>query len=666
MAKKETVKKNAGKPADTAAKAKAPTHKRTGNRSNAKNAKNTKNHNNSRRPASASEQAIKDRIKNLSSYSFDDVLTELDEPAPVSKKNNSGAKKQSKKIPDFYPPEPKKKNAQPKSKLRIIPLGGLEEVGKNITAIEYGNDIMIVDCGVGFPDDDMPGVDLVVPDFSYLESNRDKIRGLVLTHGHEDHIGSIPYLLSSVNVPVYGTRLTLKIVENKLKEWQLPWEANLRCVEAGDTIKLGCFSVEFIRVNHSIADACCLSIGTPVGTVVHSGDFKLDLTPIEGDIMNITRLGEIGKKGVLLLMCESTNAERPGYTPSEKTVGRSLEYIFTTHADKRIIISTFSSNVHRVQQVLDASVRHGRKVVITGRSMINIISSAIELGYMKLPEGLIIDVGDMKRYRPSELTVVCTGSQGEPMSALHRMAFGDKTQIPLGQSDVVVISASAIPGNEKLVGNIINELCKKGIEVVNDSSMGVHVSGHACAEEIKLMQALTKPKFFMPVHGEARHLQANRNLAREMGIDDGHIFVSRIGQVLELDKSSAKFAGTVQSGNVMVDGTGVGEVGDIVLRERKLLADDGLIVVFAAVDLTEKMILTRPDIISRGFVYMRESGELMDELRELAANIMSQALSRRGQMDRTQLKNRIRDEISRFIYSKTKRRPVILPIIIDL
>jgi len=667
MAKKETVKNSDEKSAaaNNAAKKKAPTHKRTGNRANTKSNKNhTNNHS---RPSS--EQAIKDRIKNLSSYSFDDILEELDEPAPVKKKNDQGSGKVKKNtVKDFYPPEPKVKNPPPQkgAKLRVIPLGGLDEVGKNITALEYGNDIMIIDCGVGFPDEDMPGVDLVIPDFSYLEANRDKIRGLVLTHGHEDHVGSVPYLLKALNIPVYGTPLTLKIAENKLKEHKLPWEANLRCVEAGDTVKLGCFSVEFIRVNHSIADACCLAINTPVGTVVHSGDFKLDLTPIEGDIMNITRLGEIGKKGVLLLMCESTNAERPGYTPSEKTVGKSLEYIFTTHADKRIIISTFSSNVHRVQQVLDASVRHGRKVVITGRSMINIISSAIELGYMKLPEGLIIDVGDMKRYRPSELTVVCTGSQGEPMSALHRMAFGDKTQIPLGQSDVVIISASAIPGNEKLVGNIINELCKKGIEVVNDSSMGVHVSGHACAEEIKLMQALTKPKFFMPVHGEARHLQANRNLAREMGINDGHIFVSKIGQVLELDKHTAKFAGTVQSGNIMVDGTGVGEVGDIVLRERKLLADDGLIIVFAAVDIDDKMILTRPDVISRGFVYMRESGELIDEVRELAANIMSQTFARRGQIDRNQLKNRLRDDLARFIYSKTKRRPVILPVLVNL
>lgn len=669
MAKKETAKKNAEKISDTSAKTKAPTHKRTGNRSNTKNTKNTKNHNNGN-ARSNSEQAIKDRIKKLSSYSFDDVLDELDEPAPVTKKNKPANRVSTKKIPDFYPPEPKERSTSgkktEKTKLRIIPLGGLGEVGKNITAVEYGNDLIIIDCGIGFPDDDMPGVDLVIPDFSYIEKNRDKIRGVVLTHGHEDHIGSVPYLLKSLNVPVYGTKLTLKIVENKLKEFKLPWEVSLRCVEAGDTIKLGCFSVEFIRVNHSIADACCLAVGTPVGTIVHSGDFKLDLTPIEGDIMNIARLGELGNRGVLLLMCESTNAERPGYTPSEKTVGRSLEYIFTKNSEKRIIISTFSSNVHRVQQVIDASVRHGRKVVITGRSMINIISSAIELGYMKLPEGILIDIGDMKRYRPSELTVVCTGSQGEPMSALYRMAYGDKTHIPLDRNDVVVISASAIPGNEKLVGNIINELCKKGIEVVNDSSMGVHVSGHACAEELKLFMALTKPKFFMPVHGEARHLQANRRLAGEMGIPDGNIYISRIGQVLELDKRSAHFAEVVQAGNIMVDGSGVGEVGDIVLRERKLLADDGLIVVFAAVDLDEKMILTRPDVVSRGFVYMRESSELIDEVKEIAANALVSGLSKRGQADRVMLKNRMRDDISRFIYQKTKRRPVILPVLINL
>lgn len=629
--------------------------------------------------SNASEQAIKDRIRRLSSNS-ELPAEKTQHPASSSGK----AKNKNDIVPVVYDRDPyesqglfiKKgdyaelktvdRNARKGSKLRIIPLGGLGEVGKNITVIEYADDIIIVDCGLGFPDDDMPGVDIVIPDFSYLESRRDRIRGVVLTHGHEDHIGGIPYLLRSLNVPVYGTRLTLKIIENKLKEVSLPYAACLHCVEAGDTVRLGCFSVEFIRVNHSIADACCLAISTPVGMVIHSGDFKLDLTPIEGDIMNITRLGELGNRGVLLLMCESTNAERPGYTPSERTVGTSLEYIFTTNREKRLIISTFSSNVHRVQQIIDASYRHGRKVVITGRSMINIISAASELGYMNLPEGIIVDIGDMRRYRPEEITVVCTGSQGEPMSALYRMAFGDRTQITLDHNDVVVISATAIPGNEKLVGRIVNELCRRGVGVLNDPMSGVHVSGHACAEELKLMQALTKPKYFMPIHGEHRHLQANKLLALQMGKESRDIFVSEIGRVLELDKSSARFVGNVPAGNVLVDGSGVGEVGEIVLRDRRLLAQDGLIVVFASVELTSRLIITKPDIISRGFVYMKESEELIDEMRDLAAQTLSRQLSRKGNPDRMQIKNAIKDELSRFVYSRTKRKPMILPVIIDV
>ena len=630
------------------------------------------------RVSSSSETEIKDRIRRLSANDIFETEKSVKVSAPVHKRKGGNKKSAAKSKPkteslrpqvyetDFTAKETKK-TAQKGEKLRIIPLGGLGEVGKNITAIEYGNDMILVDCGIGFPDDDMPGVDLVVPDFSYVEANSDKLRGLFLTHGHEDHIGSVPYLLRTLNPEIYGTRLTLKIIENKLREFRLPNEADMRCVKAGDTVRAGCFSVEFIRVNHSIADACCLAIQTPVGTVIHTGDFKLDLTPIEGDIMNITRLGELGKRGVLLLMCESTNAERPGYTPSERTVGKSLEYIFTTHEDKRLIISTFSSNVHRVQQIIDASARHGRKVVITGRSMINIISSAKELGYMTFPDGILIDIGDINRFRPGEITVVCTGSQGEPMSALYRMAYADRSPITLDGNDVVVISASAIPGNEKLVGRIINELCRRGIGVVNDPTACVHVSGHACAEELKLMQALTKPKFFMPIHGEYRHLEANRALANEMGIEDGNIFVSKLGQVLELDKKSARFAGNVPAGNVLVDGSGVGEVGEIVLRDRRLLSQDGLIVVVASVDLTEKMILAKPDVICRGFVYMKESEELMDEMRNLAADTLVSCLSRhRGTPDRMHIKTRMRDEISRFVYQKTRCRPMVLPVRVDL
>lgn len=552
-----------------------------------------------------------------------------------------------------------------KSKLRVIPLGGLNEIGKNLTVLEYADDIIIIDCGLGFPDEDMLGIDLVIPDISYLEANRDKIRGMVLTHGHEDHIGAIPYVLRQINPPIYGTKLTLGILKNKLAEHQLPYEPSLNCVNAGQTVRLGAFSVEFIHVNHSIADACCLSITTPIGTVVHSGDFKLDITPIDGDMMNITRLGEIGRKGVLLLMCESTNAERPGYTPSEKKVGRSLEYIFTTNPTKRLVIATFSSNVHRVQQIINVSARHGRKVAITGRSMLNIVGAAVELGYMSVPEGVLIDINETKRYKPEELTLITTGSQGEPMSALYRMAFGDHSQVTLGRNDLVVLSSSAIPGNEKLVGRIINELSKNGVSVLHDAVVEVHVSGHACQEELKLLQALLKPKYFMPVHGEYRHLAANRELALDMGMEDRNIFISDIGKVLEVDRKSAKFAGTVPSGKVLVDGYGVGDVGNIVLRDRRHLAQDGLIVVVASVDTEARLLLSGPDIVSRGFVYVRESEELMEEVRRLAMQAIQDCLDRRD-VDRMELKTCVKDTLSKYLYAKTKRKPMVLPVIMNV
>ena len=553
-----------------------------------------------------------------------------------------------------------------KGKLRIIPLGGLNEIGKNMTLLEYADDIIIIDCGLGFPDDDMPGIDLVIPDISYLEANRDKIRGIVLTHGHEDHIGAIPYCLRQINPPIYGTRLTLGIIKNKLEEHVLPYEPSLNCVSAGQTVKLGAFSIEFIHVNHSIADACALSITTPLGTVVHSGDFKLDITPIDGEMMNITRLGEIGRRGVLLLMCESTNAERPGYTPSEKKVGKSLEYIFTTNADKRIVIATFSSNVHRVQQIINVSARHGRKVAVTGRSMLNILGAAVELGYMNVPAGVLIDINEIKRYKPEELTLITTGSQGEPMSALYRMAFSDHSQVTLGRNDVVVLSSSAIPGNEKLVGRIINELSKNGIGVLHDASLEVHVSGHACQEELKLLQALLKPKYFMPVHGEYRHLAANRELALDMGIEDRDIFISDIGKVLEIDVKGARFAGTVPAGRVLVDGYGVGDVGNIVLRDRRHLAQDGLIVVVASVDTDSGLLLTEPDIVSRGFVYVRESEELMEEIRQLATDAINDRLARGDRVDRMELKTCVKDTLSKYLYSKTKRKPMVLPVIMNV
>ena len=553
-----------------------------------------------------------------------------------------------------------------KAKLRVIPLGGLNEVGKNITVLEYADDIIIIDCGLGFPDEDMPGIDLVIPDISYLEANKEKIRGMVLTHGHEDHIGAIPYCLRQINPPIYGTRLTLGILENKLKEHTLPYEPSLNCVSAGQTVRLGAFTVEFIHVNHSIADACCLAITTPVGVVVHSGDFKLDITPIDGEMMNITRLGEIGRRGVLLFMCESTNAERPGYTPSEKKVGRSLEYIFNTNTDKRIVIATFSSNVHRVQQIINVSARHGRRVAVTGRSMLNIIRAAVELGYMTVPEGVLVDINEIKRFKPEELTLVTTGSQGEPMSALYRMAFSDHAQVSLGRGDLVVLSSSAIPGNEKLVGRIINELSKNGVEVLHDSSLGIHVSGHACQEELKLMQALLRPKFFMPVHGEYRHLAANRELALDMGIEERNIFISDIGKVLEVDRNEAKFGEIVPSGKVLVDGYGVGDVGNIVLRDRRHLSQDGLIVIVAQVDTDARLLLAEPDVISRGFVYVRESEELMDEIRQLVTDAITERLDRSDRVDRMELKTCVKDVLSKYLYNKTKRKPMVLPVIMNV
>lgn len=555
----------------------------------------------------------------------------------------------------------------PKAKLRIIPLGGLNEIGKNMTVIEYGEDIVVVDCGIGFPDEDeMPGIDLVIPDVTYLENNRDRIRGILLTHGHEDHIGAIPYILQKLSVPIYGTRLTLGIIENKLQEHRLPWKADLRCVKAGDVVRLGSsFTAEFIHVNHSIADACALAINTPLGMLVHTGDFKLDLTPIDGEMMDLTRLGELGREGVLLLMCESTNAERPGHTPSEKKVGKSLEMIFTMNPDKRIVIATFSSNVHRVQQIINTSARHGRKVAVTGRSMINIVAAAVDLGYMTVPAGVLIDLADINKYRPDQLTLITTGSQGEPMSALYRMAFGDHNQVTLGRSDLVVLSASAIPGNEKLVGRIVNELAKMDVQVINDSSVEVHVSGHACQEELKLMQALIRPRYLMPVHGEYKHLAANRELGLSMGIPSDHIFISDIGKVLEFDEVGAKFNGTVPSGIVLVDGYGVGDVGNIVLRDRKHLSQDGLIVVVATVDASSGLLVSGPDVVSRGFVYVRESEDLMDEVRRIAANAINSCIDRHG-CDWYEIKNRIKDDITKYLYTRTKRKPMILPIVMDV
>ena len=558
-----------------------------------------------------------------------------------------------------------KRTPRAKTPLRVMCLGGLAEVGKNMTVLEYGDDIIIIDCGIGFPDEDMPGVDLVIPDISYLVENAHKIRGMLITHGHEDHIGAVPYILQEISVPIYGTRLSLGIIEGKLDENPAPTEPELYTVEAGDVISLGVFKAEFIHVNHSIADACAIAIRTPVGIVYHSGDFKIDVSPLDGQVMDLTRIGELGREGVTILLCESTNAERQGFTSSERTVGSSLERIFAQYEDKRLIIATFSSNIHRVQQIINTSARHGRKVAVLGRSMVNVLGAAAELGYMDLPEGVLIDVNDIKRYKPGSVTLITTGSQGEPMSALYRIAFSEHERVKLQASDVVVLSSSAIPGNEKLIGRIINALVRAGVKVVNDSVDAVHVSGHACSEEIKLLMALLKPKYFMPIHGEYRHLYANKDIAEFMGIPAENIFISDIGRVLEIDKKGARFAGEVPSGKVLVDGAGVGDIGSVVLRDRRHLAEDGLVVVVATVDTDGGYLVSGPDIVSRGFVYVKESEELMREVKEIAAASIEKMLKKRAN-DFAHLRNVIRDDLAKFIFKETKRKPMILPVIMDL
>ena len=560
----------------------------------------------------------------------------------------------------------KKKKTEVSGKLKVAMLGGLYEIGKNLAVIEYEGEILVVDCGLGFPDDDMLGIDLVIPDVTYLKENEDKIKGIVLTHGHEDHIGALPYVLQQISPPVYGTPLTIGILRGKLEERTYETEPDLNVVRAGQKIKLGCFEVEFINVNHSIPDAVCLAINTPLGMIIHSGDFKIDLTPVDSPMIDLPRIGELGNEGVLLLMCESTNAERPGYTPSERLVGASLDSIFFRNADKRITIATFSSNVHRVQQIINTSEKYGRKVVINGRSMQNIVSCAMELGYMHASEGTLIDILDIKKYNPEQLTIVCTGSQGEPMSSLYRMAFSEHSRIELSPKDVVVISANAIPGNEKLVNNIINELFRKGVNVIYDAIVSdVHVSGHACQEELKTMHALTKPKYFMPIHGEYKHLATHKNLALFLGEKPENIFISEVGRVLEIDSEGARFNGTVPSGKVLVDGYGVGDVGGIVLRDRRHLSQDGIIVVCASVSTESGLLLSGPEIYSRGFVYVRESEDMMDDLRELTAGIIEEFYDN-ADNDYAAMKTRIKDETAKYISIKTKRKPMILPIIMEI
>ncbi len=557
-----------------------------------------------------------------------------------------------------------KKSASENS-VRIVFLGGLNQIGKNIMAIECNDDIIIVDCGMSFPDGEMLGVDLVIPDFSYLESNRERIKGLVITHGHEDHIGSIPYLLRKINVPIYATPLTVGLITSKLKEHRLVGSTKLNTVNAGETITLGCMSVEFIRVNHSIPDAVGLAIRTPAGTIVHTGDFKIDCTPSRGEMIDLARFAEIGKEGVLAFMADSTNAERPGYTMTERKIDQSFERLFQKAGDKRIIIATFASNIGRLQQIINCAAKYGKKVAFSGRSMINNVAIAQQMKYIEAPDGLIIDIDLITKYAKNEVVLITTGSQGEPMSALHRMAFSEHKKVEVGPEDFIIISATPIPGNEKTVGAVINGLMKLGCEVVYESMYEIHVSGHACQEELKIMQGIIKPKYFIPVHGERRHLVKHASLALDMGMPEENVFVGETGDILEISESSMKKVGQVPLELVLVDGIGVGDVGSIVLRDRKHLGEDGLIVLVATLDSSDKHVIAGPDIVSRGFVYVRESEHLMEEARRVALRTLENCASQKVR-DWSLIKNKVKDDLYKLFHGKTRRNPVILPIIMEV
>ncbi len=553
---------------------------------------------------------------------------------------------------------------QNNNKLKIIPLGGLHEIGKNMTVVEYRDSIIIVDCGLTFPEDEMLGIDIVIPDFTYLINNKNKIKGLVLTHGHEDHIGAVPYLLKELDIPIYGTPLTMGLLENKLKEHRIPLNC-LKVVNQGDRIKLGKFEVEWVRVNHSIPDSSAIYIKSPIGNVFVTGDFKVDFTPISGEPIDLTRLGEIGKEGVLAMVGESTNVLRKGYTMSESNVGETFNRIFQSCMNNRIIIATFASNVHRVQQIINSAEKFDRKVVLSGRSMETMMDTARRLGYVDVKKNTIIDINQMKKYKPEETVVITTGSQGEPMSALTRIAFGEHRKIQATAEDVIILSATPIPGNENSVAKVINKLMETGSKVIYEALSEIHVSGHACQEELKMMLSLIKPKYFVPAHGEVRHLLKHAELATQMGTDPSDIFILQNGDVLEFNKKSAAITGSVPSGNTLVDGLGIGDVGNIVLRDRKHLSEDGLIVVVITISKQEGKVVSGPDIISRGFVYVRESVDLMDEARDMVKKTLDKC-DRKSISDWSTLKTNIREDLRGFLYHRTKRNPMILPIIMEI
>ena len=656
------------------------------------NEKNTGPQPNAGKPRHYNRKPRQNKEVDALSQAVQSAIELVKEPAGGEKKAKTGAEKrtgrsrsnnarsQQKAQPadnqpaqEAAPNAAKPKNTRPRTQgrrkkdgkkplVRIIPLGGLNEIGKNMTVYECGNDMFIVDCGLAFPDETMLGIDIVIPDFTYVVQNKEKIRGVFITHGHEDHIGGIPYLMKEIDAPLYATKLTLGLIKNKLKEHGLSNQVKMMEVKPGDTIKAGCMSVEFIRVNHSIPDACALAIHTPAGVIVQTGDFKVDYTPIEGGVIDLGRFGELGSEGVLALLPDSTNIEMPGSTPSERTVGESFNKLFQMAGDRRIIIATFASNIHRIQQITDYAVKYDKKVSVSGRSMVNVVATAIELGYLKVPSGILVDIDVANRLPFNEVVLITTGSQGEPLSALSRMAMSEHRKVKVTPNDFIIISARPIPGNEKFVNRVVNELMRLGAEVIYEKMYEVHVSGHACQDEQKLMMALTKPQYILPVHGEYKHLRKYSIVAKQMGIDEDHVIIPAIGQVLETDGESFRFGGEVPSGAVMVDGLGVGDVGSIVLRDRKHLAEDGLIVVVAAINAKNKRIVSGPDIISRGFVYVREAEDMINGARDVAKAALEESISS-GVRDWTTLKNRMKDEVSRYVYNKTKRSPMVLTVI---
>ncbi len=606
-------------------------------------------------PKKASEQKVK-------SQDVPKVRKPSGRKSPKTQAQPQSKAEAAEQVPQLISNHQSRKDVK-KFTVKIISLGGLNEIGKNMYLIETADDIVIIDCGMTFPDDEMLGVDIVIPDFSYVERNADKVRGVLLTHGHEDHIGGIPYLLKKLNVPIYGTKLTLGLLESKLKEHNLG-KVKLNTVSPGQVVRLGGITAEFIRVNHSIPDAVAIAVRTPTGIIIHTGDFKVDYTPIEGGIIDLPRFAELGSEGVLALMADSTNSERHGFTPTERNVGATFDSLFNKAGSKRIIIATFSSNVHRIQQIIDCAEKHGRKVAVFGRSMVNVIKLGVELGYLKLPDGVLIDIDKMRGYTDDKIVLITTGSQGEPMSALTRMALNDHRQVSVTENDFIIISARPIPGNEKFVGRVVNELLKLGAEVVYEEMYEVHVSGHACQEEQKLILALTRPKFFIPVHGEYKHLSHHADTARSMGVSEENIVIAEIGNVIETDGNTIKINGSVTSGKVMVDGYGVGDVGAVVLKDRQHLAQDGVIVINVTIDKIGRRLLSGPDIISRGFVYERENEELIIKAKELARSVCEEELKTRH--DYAAIKNKLRDELGDFFFSKTKRRPMVIPDIMDI